>query len=81
VAKTVQMQRQVADLQALNDMRHDPCLNPQGWADPLVMPVVRIPALYYRAIDRYGDPVAGLPVKDRGDFDIAEKNLRLPHCP
>jgi hypothetical protein len=81
VAKTVQMQRQVADLQALNDMRHDPCLNPQGWADPLVMPVVKIPALYYRAIDRYGDPVAGLPVKDRGDFDIAENNLRLPHCP
>lgn len=81
VAKTAQMQRQVADLQALDGMRHDPCLNPQGWADPLVMPAVKRPALYYRAIDRYGDPVAGLPVTDRGDFDLAENNLRLAPCP
>jgi hypothetical protein len=81
VAKTAQMQRQVADLQALDHMRQDPCLDPQGWADPLVVPAVRIPALYYRAIDRYGDPVAGLPVTDRSDFDIAEKNLRLARCP
>ena len=81
VAKTAQMQRQGADLQALDQMRNDPCLDPEGFADPLVMPAVRIPALYYRAIDRYGDPVAGLPVTDRGDFEIAEKNLRLPHCP
>jgi hypothetical protein len=81
VAKTAQMQRQVADLQALNHMRQDPCLDPEGWADPLVMPAVKIPALYYRAVDRYGDPVAALPVTDRSDFDIAEKNLRLAHCP
>lgn len=80
VAKTAQMQRQVADIQALDHMRHDPCLNPQGWADPLVMPAVRSPALYYRAIDRYGDPVAGLPVTDRADFDTAENNLRLANC-
>ena len=80
-AKTAQRQRQAADLQALDHMRHDPCLDPQGWADPLVMPAVRNPALYYRATDRYGDPVAGLPVTDRGDFDIAESNLRLAHCP
>jgi hypothetical protein len=46
-----------------------------------VVPAVRVPALYYRAIDRYGDPVAGLPVTDRSDFDIAEKNLRLAQCP
>jgi hypothetical protein len=80
-AKTAQMQRQAADLQALDQMRHDPCLDPQGWADPLVMPAVKSPALYYRAIDLYGDPIAGLPVTDKSDFDIAEANLRLPHCP
>jgi hypothetical protein len=45
------------------------------------MPPVRSPALYYRAIDRYGDPVAGLPVADRADFEVAVNNLRLPHCP
>ena len=80
VAKTAQMQRQVADLQALDALRHDPCLNPQGWADPLVMPAVKSPALYYRAIDRYGDPGAGRPLTDRHDFDIAENNLRLAPC-
>jgi hypothetical protein len=81
VAKTAQMQRQVADLQALDQMRNDPCLNQQGWADPLVMPPVNRPAVYFRAIDRYGDPVAGLPITDRGDFEIAKNNLRLTHCP
>ena len=81
VAKTAQMQRQAADLQALDQMRHDPCLDPQGWADPLVMPAVRSPELYYRAVDLYGDPVAGLPVTNKSDFDIAEANLRLAHCP
>jgi hypothetical protein len=75
------MQRVVADIQALGAVRSDPCLDPSGRVDPRWMPPVTSPALYYRAIDRYGDPVAGLPVKDRGDFDIAEKNLRLPHCP
>jgi hypothetical protein len=81
VAKSVQMQRQVADLQALAHMRHDPCLNPQGWADPLVMPPVNRPAAYYRATDLYGDPVAGVPITDREDFDRAESNLRLAQCP
>jgi hypothetical protein len=46
-----------------------------------VMPPVNRPAVYYRAIDRYGDPVAGLPITDRGDFEIAKNNLRLTHCP
>ena len=80
VAKTAQMQRQVADLQALDDMRNDPCLNPQGWADPFVMPPVNRPAVYYRAIDRYGDPVARVPVIDRADFETARHNLVLPNC-
>jgi hypothetical protein len=80
VGKTVQMQRQFADLQALDHVRHDPCLNPQGWADPLVMPDVRSPALYYRAIDRYGDPAAGLPITNRADFDTATRNLVRSDC-
>jgi hypothetical protein len=80
VAKSLQMQRQVADLQALDSVRHDPCLNPQGWADPLVMPVVRSPALYYRAIDRYGDPVAGLVDTYPVDFKAARRNLLRSDC-
>jgi hypothetical protein len=78
--KTVQMQRQVADLQALAAQRGDPCLNPNGAVDLLVMPQVRIPALYYRAVDRYGDPVASLPVVDQADFDRARANLPTPGC-
>ncbi|GAC1475215.1 MAG: hypothetical protein PVSMB3_14210 [Candidatus Dormibacteraceae bacterium] len=80
VAKTVQMQRQAADLQALDDVRHDPCLNAQGWADPLVMPQVTNPALYYRAIDRYGSPVAGRPITDLTSFDAARRNLVQSNC-
>lgn len=79
-AKTIQMQRQVADLQALAAVRGDPCLDPNGAADPLVMPVETSPALYYRAVDRYGDPSAGLPVVDRADFDQARANLQTPGC-
>jgi hypothetical protein len=75
------MQRVVADIQALGALRSDPCLDPSGRVDPRWMPPVTSPALYYRAIDRYGDPVAGLPVADRADFDVAVNNLRLPHCP
>ena len=79
-AKAAQMQRQVADLQALAAERSDPCLNPSGAVDPLVMPDETSPALYYRAIDRYGDPSAGLPVVDRADFDQARANLRKADC-
>jgi hypothetical protein len=79
-AKGAQMQREVADLQALAAERSDPCLNPGATADALVMPQVNDPATYYRATDRYGDPVAGLPVSDRGDFDRARGNLVRPGC-
>ena len=79
-AKGAQMQREVADLQALAAERSDPCLNPGGTADALVMPQVNDPATYYRAVDRYGDPIAGLPVTDRADFDRARHNLLRAGC-
>ena len=79
VAKTAQMERAVADLQALAAERGDPCLDASGHADLLVMPQVTPPA-YYRAVDRYGDPVAGLPVLDRADFDTARAGLRKAGC-
>jgi hypothetical protein len=79
-AKGAQMQRAVADLQALASERSDPCLSPDGTADALVMPQVDHPATYYRATDRYGDPVAGQPVTDRADFDRARLNLVRPGC-
>jgi hypothetical protein len=74
------MQREVADLQALAAERSDPCLDPDASVDALVMPQVSAPAVYYRATDRYGDPVAGLPVTDRGDFDRALRSLVIPGC-
>src|SRR6266581_4918566 len=37
-------------------------------------------AVYYRAIDRYGDPVAGKPIQDPNDFEVAAGNLRKPGC-
>jgi len=80
VAKTVQMEREIADLRALADMRGDQCLNPTGVADPLVMPQVTRPALYYRAVDRFGDPVAGIAAVKSSDYVQAEVNLRLPGC-
>jgi len=79
-AKAAQMQRQMADLQALAAERSDPCLNPGGAVDPLVMPDETNPALYYRAIDRYGDPAAGFSVSDRASFDQARANLRKAGC-
>jgi hypothetical protein len=79
-AKTVQMQREVADLQALAAERGNPCLDPNGAVDLYVMPQVTSPALYYRAVDRFGDPVAGLPVADRSDFQQAEANLLIAGC-
>jgi len=79
-AKTAQMQRQVADLQALAAERSDPCLNSNGAVDLLVMPQLNAPALYYRAIDRYGDPAASLPVVDHADFEQARTNLQRTPC-
>ena len=79
-AKGAQMQREVADLQALASERSDPCLSPGATADALVMPQVNDPATYYRATDRYGDPVAGVSVDDRADFDRARHNLVRSGC-
>ena len=79
VAKTAQMERAVADLQALAAERGDPCLDPDGHSDLLVMPQVTA-RLYYRAVDRYGDPVAGIPVRDQSDFEAARANLRKAGC-
>jgi hypothetical protein len=78
-AKTVQMEREQADLQALAAERSSPCLDQGAYVDQLVMPQVTPPA-YYRAIDRYGDPVAGRAVRDRADFSTAEANLRRAGC-
>ena len=79
-AKTVQMQQEVADLNALTATRSDPCLNPNAAVDPLVMPQVTAPPLYYRAVDRYGDPASGLPLVDHLGFARAYRNLRTG-CP
>jgi hypothetical protein len=79
-AKSAQMQRQVADLQALDAERGDRCLNPNATVDLLVMPQLTSPALYYRAIDRYGDPAASLPVIDQSDFNQARTNLVIAGC-
>jgi hypothetical protein len=79
-AKAIQMERQVADFQALAAVRGDPCLDPNGAADPFVMPLETSPALYYRAVDRYGDPARSLPVIDKADFDQARANLLKPGC-
>lgn len=79
-AKTVQMQREVADLYALEAERSDPCLNPNGAVDPYVMPPVNHPALYYRAVDLYGDPRVGMPLRDQASYSEAIRNLREPGC-
>jgi hypothetical protein len=79
-AKAELMQREVADLQALAAERANPCLDPAGLADRLVMPQVNRPDRYYRAIDRYGDPAAGRPVNHRTDFDRARGNLTRSDC-
>jgi hypothetical protein len=80
-AKTEQMLREAADLQALAAERGDHCLDPNGVVDPLVMPQVTSPRAYYRAVDRYGDPVAGMPALRGRDFDRARANLLKPGCP
>ncbi|HUZ86451.1 MAG TPA: hypothetical protein VNF26_05820 [Candidatus Baltobacterales bacterium] len=79
-AKTQVMAREVADMQALAALRTDPCLNPSGAVDGFVMPYVTSPALYYRAIDLYGNPVAGMPVTDQADFARAKLNLVSSGC-
>jgi hypothetical protein len=78
--KAVVMQREIADLQALAVERSDKCLDPSGAVDPLVMPYVTSPTLYFRAVDRFGDPTNGLPITDRPDFDRARSNLIRSGC-
>ena len=79
-AKTVQMERQIADLQALSAERGDPCLGQNSSVDLLVMPQETSPALYYRAVDRYGNPTSSLAVIDRADYQTAIGNLVRPGC-
>ena len=79
-ARTVLMQRQVADYYALAAMRSDPCLDPAGAVDLLVMPVETSPALYYRAVDRYGDPRAGMPLVDQASYEAGIGHLRKAGC-
>jgi hypothetical protein len=78
--KSAVMQREIADLQALAVERSDKCFNASGAVDPLVMPYVTRPALYYRAVDRFGDPTNGLPISDRADFERARSNLTKSGC-
>ncbi|HSS62093.1 MAG TPA: hypothetical protein VLK30_11630 [Candidatus Limnocylindrales bacterium] len=78
-AKTVQMEREAADLQALAAERTDSCLDPAAHPDPLVMPQLTA-QLYYPAVDHYGDPIAGRPNRDRADFLMAQDNLRRAGC-
>ncbi len=80
-AKTEQMLREAADLQALAFERGDPCLDPNGIVDALVMPQVTSPPAYYHAVDRYGDPAPGTPVVRGPDFDRARNHLLEPGCP
>jgi hypothetical protein len=79
-ARTVVMERQVADYYALSAERSDPCLDPRGAVDLLVMPVMTEPGPYYRAIDKYGDPAAGRPLKDRADYEAGIQRLKKPGC-
>lgn len=79
-AKTAQMQRETADLQALAAARNDPCVGAGAQVDPLVMPQVGRPALYYRAVDRYGDPTPPGPVTDVADYTQARTNLNRTGC-
>ena len=79
-AKTVQMQREGADLQALNSLRGDPCLKPDASPDELVMPYLDRAGLYYRAVDLYGDPAPSGSVTDSADYDRARQSLLFPSC-
>ena len=44
------------------------------------MPQVNSPALYYRAVDRYGDPAPSRAVTNPGDFARARANLLRSGC-
>jgi len=80
IARPVVMEQQVADYFALAAMRSDPCLDPDGAVDRLVMPVETRPALYYRAVDRYGDPRAGRPLLDNASYEAGVRHLRKADC-
>jgi hypothetical protein len=80
VAKGVQMEREMADLQALATERSDPCLNPGAQVDPLVMPQVNNPPVYYRAVGRYGDPAVTQPIVDRSAYQTARLRLVRAGC-
>jgi hypothetical protein len=79
-AKSLQMQREGADLQALAAARRNGCASSTAGVDPLVMPQVRSLELYYRAVDHYGDPAPPLPVTDLQDYHRAIANLEQPPC-
>lgn len=80
VARTVLMERQVADYYALAAMRSDPCLDPNGEVDVLVMPTETKPAVYYRALDMFGDPIDGAPLIDHASYAAGLAHLRRPDC-
>jgi len=46
----------------------------------LVMPAETSPARYYRAVDRYGDPRAGMPLLDQASFAAGVRHLRKAGC-
>src|SRR5258708_19366647 len=64
-AKGAQMEREVADLQALASERSDPCLGSGGTADALVMPQAADPAPYYPPPDPSPAPLPRLPLSHR----------------
>lgn len=70
-AKTLQMQREDADVYVLQLLRNNQCVDPNGAVDPLVMPQVNRPDAYYRAIDRFGSPPQPLR------FDVASPSPDL----
>lgn len=80
IARPAVMERQVADYYALAAVRRDPCLNPSGAVDLLVMPALTRPAPYYRAVGLFGDPRDDLPLRDRASYDAAVANLRKTAC-
>jgi hypothetical protein len=80
IARPAVMERQVADYYALAAMRGDSCLNQYAVADPRVMPSVVQPEPYYIAIDQFGDPRTGHPLRDTASYDAAIANLRKPGC-
>jgi hypothetical protein len=83
-AKTVQMQREDADLYALQLVRNQPCRKASGAVDALVMPQVNRPDVYYRAIDRFGSPPQHLVFTVGGpqdaDLTRALDNLSQKGC-